>query len=397
MMATARLLEGGADVTLFERNEKLGWKLGITGKGRCNLTNRCSFDEFLSHIKSNPRFLWSSLRRFSPEDTIAYFEERGVPLKTERGNRVFPVSDKAADIVAALREQVKGHTVTARVSALSAENGRINGVKVGEKILPFDAVLLATGGLSYPRTGSTGDGYRMAREMGHTVTALTPSLVPIESPDGFCAEMSGLSLRNVAISVKDAGGKELYADFGEMMFTHFGVTGPMILSASAELSDPQGRGFSLVIDLKPALDEKTLDARILADFEKNRNKNFENSLGGLLPAAMIPVVVRRTGIPPEKKVHSVTKEERAALGFLLKHFSVRLSRFRPIAEAIVTKGGVSVSEVDPKTMESKKVKGLYFAGEILDVDGRTGGFNLQIAFSTAVAAADAMADAAETE
>lgn len=387
MTAAVKLLEYGADVTVFEKNDRTGLKLGITGKGRCNLTNNCTREEFMANIPTNPRFLYSAFSAFTPADTMEFFEGMGVPLKTERGNRVFPVSDRAGDIVHALRDRIKGHVVNRRVTGICTENGRVTGITAGGKFHPFDAVILCTGGMSYPKTGSDGDGYRFAKALGHTVTPLRPSLVPIESPDRFCAEMQGLSLKNVAVSVTSDSGREVYRDFGEMMFTHFGVTGPVILSASSMIPDLVPGKYTLHIDLKPALDEKTLDDRLLSDFSKNINRDFANSLGALLPAKMIPVFVRLTGISGGKKVNSITKEERRKVIALLKDFPVRLSRFRPIDEAIITKGGISVKEIDPKTMQSKLVSGLFFAGEIIDVDGYTGGFNLQIAFSTAVCAA----------
>lgn len=387
MTAAVKLIEYGADVTVFEKNDRTGLKLGITGKGRCNLTNNCTREEFMANIPTNPRFLYSAFSAFTPADTMEFFEGMGVPLKTERGNRVFPVSDRAGDIVHTLRDRIKGHVVNRRVTGICTESGRVTGITAGGKFLPFDAVILCTGGMSYPKTGSDGDGYRFAKALGHTVTPLRPSLVPIESPDRFCAGMQGLSLKNVAVSVTSDSGREVYRDFGEMMFTHFGVTGPVILSASSMIPDLAPGKYNLHIDLKPALDEKTLGDRLLSDFSKNINRDFANSLGALLPAKMIPVFVRLSGIPGEKKVNSITKEERRKVTALLKDFPVRLSRFRPIDEAIITKGGISVKEIDPKTMQSKLVSGLFFAGEIIDVDGYTGGFNLQIAFSTAVCAA----------
>ena len=387
MTAAVKLIEYGADVTVFEKYDRTGLKLGITGKGRCNLTNNCTREEFMANIPTNPRFLYSAFSAFTPADTMEFFENMGVPLKTERGNRVFPVSDRAGDIVHALRDRIKGHVVNRRVTGICVENGRVTGITAGGKFLPFDAVILCTGGMSYPKTGSDGDGYRFAKALGHTVTPLRPSLVPIESPDRFCAGMQGLSLKNVAVSVTSDSGRGVYRDFGEMMFTHFGVTGPVILSASSMIPDLAPGKYILHIDLKPALDEKTLGDRLLSDFSKNINRDFANSLGALLPAKMIPVFVRLSGIPGEKKVNSITKEERRKVTALLKDFPVRLSRFRPIDEAIITKGGISVKEIDPKTMQSKLVSGLFFAGEIIDVDGYTGGFNLQIAFSTAVCAA----------
>lgn len=388
MMAAATALAQGADVTVFERNDRPGRKLAITGKGRCNLTNNCTDEEFFRNIPTNPRFLYSAYRRFGAQDTIAYFEGLGVKLKTERGNRVFPVSDRAFDIVDALASQIKGHLIHRRVREVTVEDGRITGVKVGDKTLPFDAVIIATGGLSYPKTGSDGDGLRMAEALGHTIVSPRPSLVPMTSPDAYCAEMQGLSLKNVALSVIRKDGTVAYTDFGEMMFTHFGVTGPMILSASSMIPDLAPGKYALSLDLKPALSEAELDRRLLSDFSQNLNRDFANSLSALLPAKMIPVVVSLSKIPQNKKVHSITKEERHRLIALLKAFPVALSGFRPINEAIVTKGGVSVKELNPRTMGSKLVKGLYFAGEVIDVDGYTGGFNLQIAFSTAVSAAE---------
>lgn len=389
MMAAATALSLGAEVTLFEKNDRPGRKLAITGKGRCNLTNNCSAEEFFRNVPTNPRFLYSAYHRFSAQDTMAYFEGLGVPLKTERGNRVFPVSDRAFDIVDALAAQVKGHIVHRRVGGIVTENGAVCGVRVGGKTLPFDAVIVCTGGLSYPQTGSDGDGHRFAEELGLEVVSARPSLVPIESPDRFCREMQGLSLKNVALRVERSDGTTVYTDFGEMMFTHFGVTGPMILSASSMIPDLGTVAYRLLIDLKPALDEKELDQRLLGDFGKNLNRDFANSLGALLPAKMIPVIVDLSGIPPHKKVNAITKEERKRLVSLLKALPVRLSGFRPIEEAIVTKGGVSVKELNPKTMEAKTIPHLYFAGEVIDVDAYTGGFNLQIAFATAVCAAEA--------
>ncbi len=389
MMAAARALSSGCDVTLYERNERLGRKLAITGKGRCNVTNNCTRDEFLKNVPTNPRFLYSSYNNFSSQDTMEFFEGLGVPLKTERGNRVFPVSDRAFDIVDALSSLVKKHVVHARVSGIAAENGEVRGVKVNGKTLQYDAVIVCTGGMSYRQTGSDGDGIRFAKELGLEIVPCRPSLVPIESPDRLCPDMQGLSLKNVAIKIEDENGKCAYEDFGEMMFTHFGVTGPMILSASSMIPDINDKKYTLYIDMKPALDEGELDNRLLSDFSKNINRDFSNALSALLPLKMIPVFIRMSGISPSKKVNSITKEERRGLVALLKRFPVALSGFRPINEAIITKGGVSVKELDPRTMESKKIKGLYFAGEVIDVDAYTGGFNLQIAFSTAVTAADA--------
>ena len=395
MMAALKAAEMGADVTLFERNDRLGKKLRITGKGRCNLTNHCDLNEFLSNVPTNPRFLYAALSRFSTADTMDLFESAGVPLKTERGKRVFPQSDKAGDIVAAmdrLCREAGVEVVHRRVDGLSIENERVTGVRYGSAVEEFDAVVICTGGRSYPMTGSDGDGYRMAREAGHTVTDLYPSLVPLIAEGKLCASLQGLSLKNVALRVKALQtGKTVYEDFGEMLFTHYGLTGPMILSASAHLSDIQRGKYEAVIDLKPALDEKTLDARILSDFAKYRNRDFVNALDDLLPQKLIEPFVRLCGIDPRKKVHSVTREERERMVSILKGIRIPLVGFRPIDEAIVTRGGVSVKEIDPKTMRSKLCEGLYFAGEVLDVDAYTGGFNLQIAFSTAVLAGESAA------
>ena len=385
MMAAIAAANMGADVTLFERNDRLGKKLRITGKGRCNVTNDCDRDAFLANVPTNPRFLYSALAAFTTADTKAFFEDLGVPLKTERGNRVFPVSDKAIDVVVAMKNAVRDagvKVINERVTSLLLRDGSVAGVYTSHPY-EFERVIVCTGGRSYPLTGSDGDGYKLAVQAGHSVTRLLPSLVPITCKGNDCRAMQGLSLRNVALSVQDnATGKTVYRDFGEMMFTHFGLTGPMILSASAHLPDIAPDKYTAYIDLKPALDEKTLDARLLSDFSKYHNKDFANCLGDLLPQKMIDVVVARSGIDPHKKVNSITVQERRALISLLKGFSVPLQGFRPIDEAIVTKGGVNVTEIKPASMESRIVSGLYFAGEVLDVDAYTGGFNLQIAFST---------------
>ncbi len=382
MMAAGTARSYGAEVVLFDHSGRLGKKLAITGKGRCNLTNHCPLPEFLENVTANPHFLYSALNALSPEDTMAFFEGLGVPLKTERGNRVYPQSDKASSIVEAMKNYIEGVPVRfSHVRALKKEEGGIS-VVTDRGDERFDAVILATGGKSYPLTGSDGSGYALASRLGHSVTELIPSLVPIECKGGICGEMMGLSLRNVAIKVLRADGKTVYEDFGEMLFTHFGVSGPVILSASARLRGYDLSELTLSIDLKPALDEKTLDARLLSDFRAEKNRDFINSLGALLPAKMIPVFARMTGVDPRKKVNAITKEERRAILRTLKDFRVMLLRFRPIEEAIVTSGGVRVTEVNPKNMSSKLVEGLYFAGEILDLDAYTGGFNLQIAFST---------------
>lgn len=385
MMAAISAANMGAQVVLFERNDRLGKKLRITGKGRCNVTNDCDRDTFLSNVPTNPRFLYSALAAFTTADTKAFFENLGVPLKTERGNRVFPVSDKAIDVVVALKDAVRDagvRVINERVTSLLLRDGAVCGVYTSRPY-DFERVIVCTGGKSYPLTGSDGDGYKLAVQAGHSVTKLLPSLVPITCKGNDHRAMQGLSLRNVGLTIKDnATGKAVYRDFGEMMFTHFGLTGPMILSASAHLPDIAPDKYTAYIDLKPALDEKTLDARLLSDFAKYHNKDFANSLGDLLPQKMIEVVVARSGIDPHKKVNSITAEERRELVSLLKGFSMPLQGFCPIDEAIVTKGGVNVSEIKPASMESRIVSGLYFAGEVLDVDAYTGGFNLQIAFST---------------
>ena len=386
MMAAIYGAEAGAAVTLFERGNACGKKLRITGKGRCNVTNDCSLNEFLQNVPTNPRFLYGALSFLSTEDVQSFFETRGVPLKVERGRRVFPVSDKAEDIVRCLTQACREagvETRYGRVEELLLSDGAVRGVRVEGEELAFDRVIVCTGGKSYPRTGSDGDGYGFARQAGHTVTPLIPSLVPLTSPSRLCGELQGLSLRNVSLRVVETqSGRTVYEDFGEMMFTHFGLTGPMVLSASAHLSDVKPGKYEAFINLKPALDEKTLDARILSDFAKYHNKDFVNALGDLLPQKLIGVAVRLSGIDPRKKINSVTKEERAALCRVIRELRVPIDGFRPITEAIVTKGGVSVREINPKTMESKLCRGLYFAGEVLDVDAYTGGYNLQIAFST---------------
>lgn len=400
LVAAGRALECGARVTLFEPNARLGRKLGITGKGRCNVTNNCTASEVLENVTRNPRFLFASMAAFPPAETMALFERLGVPLKTERARRVFPVSDKASDIVSALCRYVSDAEIRhEKVTAILTEGDRAVGVRTAAGSYPADAVILATGGKSYPLTGSDGSGYRLASALGHTVTALSPSLVPLTSPDHACAEMMGLALKNVSLRILPKnGGRVLYEDFGEMLFTHFGISGPMVLSASAHLQGQDLSALVAEIDLKPALDEKTLDARLCSDFAKYANRDFANSLADLLPAAMIPVTVARAAIDPRKKVHSVTREERRCLLQLIKHFTLPLSGFRPIEEAIVTAGGIAVKEIDPKTMMSKKINALFFAGEVIDVDAYTGGYNLQIAFATgACAGKSAAAYATEKE
>ena len=392
MMAAGTAVMYGADVTIFESTGRLGKKLAITGKGRCNVTNACTTQEFLENVTKNPRFLYAALNAFDTESTMSFFEGLGVELKTERGKRVYPATDKAKDIVDAMQSyaaaaQVVYHKVKA-VKALDEGGFSV----IADKEYKFDAVIIATGGKSYPLTGSDGSGYKLAMKLGHTVTELIPSLIPLESSSRICVDMQGLSLKNVAISIKDQSGKTLYEDFGEMMFTHFGVTGPVILSASSHLRGVDISTLTLYIDLKPALDERTLDARLLSDFSANSNKDFVNALGALLPAKMIEPFIEVCGIDPRKKVNSITKEERAKILRTLKGLEIPLSRFRPIEEAIVTSGGVSVNEIVPKSMESKIHPGLFFAGEVIDVDAYTGGFNLQIAFSTGYLAGKSAAE-----
>ncbi len=392
LMAAIHAAYMDAEVLLFEKNDRVGKKLRITGKGRCNVTNDCPINELLTNVPTNPRFLYAALNRFSTSDTMDFFEGCGVPLKVERGKRVFPVSDKAADIVSALSDRARDCGVTVlhdKVTVLEIKNGKLTGILCSEKHISCDAAIVCTGGRSYPGTGSDGDGYRFARMAGHTVTDLRPSLVPIVTEGNLCQRMQGLSLKNVSLKiVRRDNGKTVYEDFGEMMFTHFGMTGPMVLSASAHIPDIEKVKYDALIDLKPALDEKALDARILSDFKKYQNKDFINALGDLLPLKAIEPIVDVSAIDPRKKVNSVTKEERKALLAGIKALRIPLLRFRSIDEAIVTKGGVAVDEINPKTMESKLVSGLYFAGEVLDLDAYTGGFNLQIAFSTAVVAGE---------
>ena len=389
MMAAITAARAGKQVLLIEPNEKVGRKLYITGKGRCNVTNNCTKEEFLASVPRNSKFLYSAISRFSPADTISFFESLGVALKTERGNRVFPCSDKAADIIDALFFEMRRQGVIlyqGKVAELLTDADRITGVKTDRgEILQGSAVILATGGASYPRTGSVGDGYRLAAHMGHTITPIRGSLVPLESEDRCCPQMQGLSLRNVELKIKNQKGKVVFQEQGEMLFTHFGLSGPLVLSASAHL-DFSKNSYTAHIDLKPALDEQKLDARLLRDFEERANQNFSSVLGGLVPQSMVGVVAERCGIPASQKAHDIRREQRRKLLETLKNFSISLSGTRPVEEAIITSGGVKVGEVDPRTMESKKIRGLFFAGELLDVDAYTGGFNLQIAWSTGYAA-----------
>ena len=390
LMAAGTAASFGADVTIFEHMQYVGRKIGITGKGRCNVTNACNMQEFMENVPRNPRFLYAALSALSPDDTMQFFESLGAKLKVERARRVFPESDKAATIVNALRKYVSG-TKILHEKVHSVQKDARGFVINGNDALIFDKIILATGGRSYPRTGSDGSGYRLARKLGHTVTDLFPSLVPLESPSPYCERMQGLSLKNVGIRI-EKNGKLLYSDFGEMLFTHFGVSGPMILSASAHLAGESLEGVSLIIDWKSALDEKTLDARLISIFEKESNKDFSNALSSLLPSAAIDVFIDACEISPRKKVREITREERKRLLGLLKGFAVPLSGFRPIEEAIITRGGIDVREITPKTMESKICPGLYLAGEIIDVDAYTGGYNLQIAFSTGYLAGKSAAE-----
>ncbi len=387
-MAALAAAEAGAEALVLESQERPARKLRITGKGRCNLTNNCPPEDVLKNVTRNARFLHSALRAFPPAEAMAFFEGLGVPLKTERGSRVFPVSDKAGDVADALVGAVERRAGIQRLRAgeILTAGGAVCGVRCGGTVVECKAAILCTGGLSYPKTGSTGDGYEMARALGHTIRPTSPSLVPLTSPDGDCEAMQGLSLRNVTLSLYEAGEgkKKLWSELGEMQFAHFGLTGPLALSASAHMEP--GKRYRAELDLKPGLTEEKLDGRLLRIFAENRNRDFRNSLDSLLPRSLIPVVIRRSGIPPETKVHDITRPQRLGLAALLKRFSVEIDGLRPIEEAVVTRGGVDVRELDPKTMGSRLLPGLYFAGEILDLDAYTGGFNLQIAWSTGRAA-----------
>ncbi len=386
MFAAITAARRGQKVVLLERNDRLGRKLLITGKGRCNVTNNCTVDEVLKNVPRNGRFLYSAMNAFPPEKIMAFFEENGCALKTERGNRVFPVSDKSQSVLEALQKAMRRAGVevrTGRVREILTENGAVTGVRTEGETISCNWVILATGGMSYPATGSTGDGYAMAQALGHTVVPATGSLVPLETAGEDCQQMQGLALRNVDVKLLDSKGKKLFSDFGELLFTHFGVSGPTVLSASAHL---KGEGCRLVIDLKPALEEQKLDSRILRDLELYKNRSMENALTDLLPRSMIPVMLRRCGIDGEMQANSLTKQQRRSLVEQLKGFDLTITGKRPVAEAIITSGGVKVSEIDPKTMQSKKTVGLYFAGEVIDCDAYTGGFNLQIAWATAYAA-----------
>ena len=380
-----------AEVTVIEKNERPARKVMITGKGRCNVTNNCNVDTLIANVPKNGKFLYSAFSGFTPRDVISFFETAGVPLKTERGNRVFPVSDKAVDIVDSLVKTAKsGGTkfINATAAEILAENGSVSGVKLTDgRVISADSVILATGGMSYPLTGSTGDGYKMAQKLGHTVTELKPSLVPLCIHEGFCTKIAGLSLKNVTLSIFETGKKKpLFSEMGEMLFTHFGISGPLVLSASSHIRYMGKKEYTAFVDLKPALSIEQLDNRILRDFGEEQNKDFANSLSKLLPKSLIPVIIKLSGIKSDKKVNQIEREERLGLCKLIKALPLHITGFRPIEEAIITSGGISVKEIDPKTMQSKLVSGLFFAGEIIDVDAYTGGFNLQIAFSTGFAA-----------
>ena len=400
MFAAIAAAKNGHQVTLYEKNEKLGKKIFITGKGRCNITNAADMEEMFDAVVTNSKFLYSSFYGYTNQNVIDFFEDAGVPVKIERGNRVFPISDHSSDVIRALEREMKKVGVkvclNTEVKSVEAEKGKFDKVVLKDTTTQTaDACIVATGGLSYRSTGSTGDGFRFAENVGHKVTQCFPSLVPMETKEPWICELQGLSLRNVEAKILD-GKKELYKDFGEMLFTHFGVSGPLIISASSYVGkkfmdkNGQKKELTLEIDLKPALTEEQLDQRVLRDFEENHNRQFKNAITKLFPTKLIPVMLELGGIDPEKKVNSIEKEERKQFVHLIKHFRMTLTGLRDYPEAIITKGGVNVKEIDPGTMESKLVKGLYFAGEVLDLDALTGGFNLQIAWSTGYAAGNAI-------
>ena len=394
MLAAIAAAREGAAVELWEQNEKPGKKLFITGKGRCNVTNACDMEELLGSVVSNSKFLYSSFYGFTNQDMMDLLEQAGLRLKVERGNRVFPQSDKSSDVISALSALLRQAGVRVclnqKAEGLAVEEGVCKGVRCGGRIQTADRVIVATGGLSYPATGSTGDGYRFAKEAGHTVTELFPALVPLEVREAYAGRMQGLALKNVRFTVKD-GKKVLYDEFGELLFTHFGISGPLVLTASSKIAKRlKKKELQGYIDVKAALSEEQLDARILRDFEENRNRQFKNSIGGLFPAKMEPVMLELSGIPPEKKVNEITREERRHFVSLIKALPLTITGLRDFKEAIITQGGVKTGEISPGSMESKKVKGLYFIGEVLDLDAVTGGFNLQIAWSTAFAAASSI-------
>ena len=385
MLAAGCAARRGNQVYIIEKNPMMGKKLRITGKGRCNITNIAEIEDILANIPTNPKFLYSALYTFTNQDIIALLKEQGVEIKVERGGRVFPVSDNAHDVAEALKRYALHKNtkwITDRVKSLILDGGRVTGVTTEKGAIFCDSVILATGGVSYPGTGSTGDGYRMAQKAGHTIVEPKPSLIPMVTQEEWPREVMGLSLKNIAISIYNQKGKKVYTDFGEMLFTHFGISGPVILSASAHLKNVGEEAYRLLIDLKPGLDEPALDKRIQRDFEKYAKKHLQNGLDDLLPKALIPIVIRLSEMDPHKEISFITREERKRLCTLLKGLPLTITGLRPVAEAIVTSGGVKVGEINPSTMESKKTKGLYFAGEIMDVDAYTGGYNLQIAYST---------------
>ena len=383
-------------ITVIEKNPRPARKVMITGKGRCNVTNNCDVNTLIANVPRNNKFLYSAFNAFNAQDTMAFFENLGVKLKTERGNRVFPVSDKAVDVVDALIKPVNKYCniIEGQVKSIIAPNGSVTAVKlVDGRIIDADSVILATGGKSYPLTGSTGDGYQISEDLGHTVTELKPSLVGLECHEGFCTRLAGLSLKNVVLSVFEEGKKKsIYSELGEMLFTHSGISGPLTLSASAHLRHMEKNKYFAEIDLKPALDEMQLDKRLLRDFEESLNRDFVNSLDKLLPKSIIPVIINISGIASHTKVNQINREQRHKLINLIKHFKLNITGFRPIEEAIITSGGITVREINPATMMSKLIKGLFFAGEIIDVDAYTGGFNLQIAFSTGHLAGESAAN-----
>jgi len=390
---SAKEADKTAFVTVIEKNPRPARKVMITGKGRCNVTNNCNIETLINNIPKNGKFLFSAFSKFSSDDTISFFENCGVPLKTERGNRVFPVSDKAVDIVDALVKKCGNlgvNVLNGAVKEILVSNNNVQGVRlVDDTSILCDSVIVATGGMSYPLTGSTGDGYEMAKALGHSVTDITPSLVPLCCHEGFCSAISGLSLKNVKVSFFEEGKKKpLYEEMGEMLFTHFGISGPIVLSASAHLRYMNKKSYKAVIDLKPALSVEQLDKRLLRDFESELNKDFSNSLDALLPKSLIPIIIRLSKIPNNTKVNQITKQQRSDLINIIKGLELHITGTRPIEEAIITSGGISVKEIEPSTMASKLVSGLYFAGEVIDVDAYTGGFNLQIAFSTGFVAGE---------
>lgn len=392
MLAAGTVARNGMKVFLIDKNKNLGKKLRITGKGRCNITNNADISDFFSQIPVNHKFLYSALYSFTNEDIIRLIEEQGVKTKVERGGRVFPESDNAHDVADALKHYALVQNVIwirDTVTKIDIKNGKIVGVKLNKRELKCEAVILATGGMSYPLTGSDGSGYRLAEMLGHSIVKPTPSLIPIVTKEKWVSELSGLTLKNVELSAYNKNGRKIYSDFGEMIFTHFGISGPIVLSASAHLKAYEREQYRLRIDLKPALSEEQLDARIIRDFDKNKKKNLSNGLGELLPKALISVIIELSGIEPDKEISFVTKEERTKLMNIIKGVPLSIEGFRPLEEAIVTSGGIKVSEINPSTMESKLIDGLYFAGEIIDVDAYTGGYNLQIAWSTAHLAAEA--------